>query len=73
MLIDAWLQTPKADAAKLGKGLSERLAKLGRKLQQNGQPVDGAESQARIDAMSATFLENSLPRWQKIGAIAGGR
>lgn len=73
LLIDTWLETPKADAAKLGKGLSERLAKLGRKLQQNGQPVESAEVKARIDAMSTSFLKTSLPRWQKIGAIAGGR
>ncbi|MBY8824495.1 class I SAM-dependent methyltransferase [Sphingomonas colocasiae] len=70
MLFDTWAGAPKADAAKLGKGLAERLAKVGRKLQQNGQPIDGAAAQERIDAMSATFLEQSLPRWRKLGAVA---
>jgi len=70
MLLDAWLKTPKADAAKLGKGLAERLNKLGRKLQQNGQVVEGAAAQQRIDEMATTFIENSLPRWRRIGAIA---
>ena len=70
MLFDAWLAAPKSDAAKLGKGLSERLARLGRKLQQNGQPLEGAAAQERIDAMSAAFIDNNLPRWRRVGAVA---
>jgi SAM-dependent methyltransferase len=70
LLLDAWLESPKADAAKLGQGLGKRLAALGRKLQQNGQPVEGEAADKRIEEMAAAFIESSVPRWRRIGAIA---
>lgn len=70
MLFDVWFADPKSDAAKLSKGLTDRLAKLGRSLSHEGKPLSGEPLQERIDKLAKTFAETSVPRWRKLGAIA---
>jgi len=70
MLIDCWLESlGKADAKALAKGVSGRLAKLGRKLQHNGKRIEGAEAQRRLIAEAGRFIDESLPRWRQLGAL----
>lgn len=71
LLIDCWLESSgKADAARLAKGLAERLARLGRKLKEDGKDLTGAQAEQRFADMAKRFLEQSLPRWRALGAFA---
>ena len=70
LLLDAWLESGgDATAAELADGLDRRLAKLGRKLQHQGQPIDEAGLAAELRTVAATFLETTLPLWRRLGAI----
>lgn len=71
LLIDCWLATSsKADVATLAKGLSERLTGLGRNVTRDKQVLTGAQAEQRLEELAKEFLENKLPRWRALGALA---
>nr|ART40349.1 K303 [uncultured bacterium] len=70
MLLDAWFASPgRADVATLAKGVADRLARLGRTLQHDGKPLEGAGAQRRLTALATAFLDQGLPRWRRLGAL----
>jgi SAM-dependent methyltransferase len=59
MLLDSWLESSgKADSSDLAQGLLQRLQRAGQER--------GAEDPT---ALAATFIDQTLPRWRRLGAV----
>jgi SAM-dependent methyltransferase len=54
----------------LAGGLLDALAKLGRKLLRDGQPVEGDEARTLAKDLVNDVFVHRLPLWQKLGAVA---
>jgi len=70
LLLDSWFEAPTADAAALAQAVAARLAQLDRPVTDNGQTLTGDAAHTRLAALSATFLEQGLPRWRQLGVLA---
>lgn len=70
LLIDSWLESSgQADAAALGKGVVQRMARMGQRIHDGDKPLKGAEAEQRIAGAVTVFLDDRLPYWRKIGAL----
>jgi SAM-dependent methyltransferase len=70
LLLDSWLQSDRsADLSQLADGLAQRLAKLGRKLLRQGQPVAEDDAARELALATTAFLEETLPRWRRLGVV----
>jgi SAM-dependent methyltransferase len=70
MLLDAWLESGGGGTIEdLADGLARRLAKVGRKLQRHGQPIDEAGLVPELRTVATAFVESTVPLWRRLGAI----
>lgn len=69
LVLKVLAEQPGATPGALRDGLLDALAKLGRKLLRDGQPVDGDEAKALADELVGDLLASRLPLWKRLGAV----
>ena len=48
---------------------AERLARVGRAIQQDGQPLAGDAAVERLLPVAQGFIDTDWPRWRALGAL----
>lgn len=67
ILLDAVHEGMTESTAALVPLLLERLDRLGRRLSDDGRPLEGAAGHARAEVLVDDFLGRLLPRWRRLG------
>lgn len=71
MLLDTCAKHPtKVNPATLAQGLRERLQRLGRQLQHEGQPVTPEQLTNKLDAAVHQFIQGNLTQYKRLGVWA---
>jgi hypothetical protein len=78
ILFDSWLaesdqgsdQGPSpSNATAFARRIAERLARVGRSIQQDGQPLAGDAAVERLLPVAQGFIDTDWPRWRALGAL----
>jgi len=69
LLLDSYIEDAAAFETSAATMLKQRLARLGRKLAKDGQPLQSADEAAEADRLAAEFRTELLPHWRKVGVI----
>jgi len=78
ILFDSWLTEPEpgsdrgpnpSDAVAFARRIAERLARVGRSIQQDGQPLAGDAAVERLLPVAQGFIDTDWPRWRALGAL----
>lgn len=71
MMLDIWLQSSgQADVTALAEGTASRFSALGRKIERDGKPIDGAEADQYLAKQSVAFRDQLVPKWRRLGIMA---
>lgn len=71
LLLSAWLANQGADVSSLGGQFTQKLARLGRSISNEGKPLAGDALTQRAQTLATKFLETTLPMLKRSGAVAG--